>query len=424
MKSTHVVIILLLSLSCASCKIRISPSVNGQVVSDSGAYDCQAGNTCEIDVVDSFFDETFRAVGNEGYAFAAWRTRAKSLCGGLSRQCRLSTTGFPGTPLMAFLESDDVFFLQPVFGKPNNWRRRADTFTGGVGVRSCVINGKLYVVGLDSDDPGAEGGQVEVFDPVINSWMTRSSLGTPRGALMAEAVRGKCYAIGGGTGGGGPLFGFPALDAVEEYDPSTDTWKPKAPLPAPRAIGGSAVVRNKIYVVGGSAEIGWFVTPSAAVAIYDPKTDTWASGADMPTPRIGLAVAAVNGLIYAAGGSNRDLGIYSSKIVERYNPETDQWTRVADLPVVLDFVSATALNGKFYVIGGLINPPDQYNGTARSSNAVYRYNPDTDKWSRVADMSVERFGHATASLDGQVYVVGGRTSREGPSVTSVEEFTP
>jgi hypothetical protein len=37
--------------------------------------------------------------------------------------------------------------------------------------------------------------------------------------------------------------------------------------------------------------------------IYDPEADTWSTGASMPDTRLGLAVAVVNDIVYAIGGS-------------------------------------------------------------------------------------------------------------------------
>ena len=59
------------------------------------------------------------------------------------------------------------------------------------------------------------------------------------------------------------------------------------------------------------------------VFAYDPKTDTWSRQADMPTARRWLAVAAVDGIIYALGGG----GWYEKEMntVEAYDPKANAW---------------------------------------------------------------------------------------------------
>lgn len=103
-------------LALAGCKIEIRVPQGGRVVSSDGAYICEAGQTCVIDVVDLFFDETFVAEPAEGYYFSRWRERDGYLCNGETGPCRLATAEFEGNPaLQAFLESDETFTLEPRF---------------------------------------------------------------------------------------------------------------------------------------------------------------------------------------------------------------------------------------------------------------------------------------------------------------------
>ena len=422
---TRAVVFSVFSLALAGCRIEISVPQHGQVESESGAYRCDAGETCRIDVVDTFFDETFQARPMQGYTFAAWRTKPSSLCGGSTEPCRLATTGFPGSPLMDILESDDVFFLEPVFGQSNHWRERAATSTAGVGPAACSMGGKLYAIGLGW---GADGffltnlGKVEVYDPLTNAWTALADMPTPRAWVTASVVKNQCYVIGGADAGGPNEP--PALAAVEAYDPAEDSWRTVAPLPEPRVSAGSAAVGGKIYVMGGQTRSWWSATPVASVAIYDPQTNTWSKGADMPTPRTAMGVAAIDGLIYAAGGNNYDLGIGSSNIVERYDPAANQWSRVADLPEAREFLAAVALKGKLYAIGGMPNEDGSFANSDPASAKVFRYDPLTNQWTGRASMSNARYFPAAAALDGQLYLIGGREIRESPALNVTEEYTP
>jgi hypothetical protein len=98
------------------CKLEIRVPQGGTVVSSDGAYICEAGQTCVIDVVDIFFDQTFIAEPAHGYSFSNWEDKDGSLCGGETTQCRLSTAGIEGSSaLQSILESDETFLLQPRF---------------------------------------------------------------------------------------------------------------------------------------------------------------------------------------------------------------------------------------------------------------------------------------------------------------------
>ena len=109
-------LITVVSLALSGCKLEIRVPHGGTVVSSDGAYICEAGQTCRIDVVDLFFDETFIAEPAPGYYFSHWNKLDGFLCGGQETPCSLSTAGFEGNPaLQSVLESDETFYLQAVF---------------------------------------------------------------------------------------------------------------------------------------------------------------------------------------------------------------------------------------------------------------------------------------------------------------------
>jgi len=106
-------------IAIVSCKLAVIVPAGGSVTTSSGTYTCTAGNTCDIDVVDFYFDETFTAVPADGYAFKAWGDGYRRFCSNDPKSCRLLTTFFTGDwvpSIQTFLDSsDEVFYLQPVF---------------------------------------------------------------------------------------------------------------------------------------------------------------------------------------------------------------------------------------------------------------------------------------------------------------------
>ena len=104
-------------LALTGCKIEIRVPHGGTVVSSDGAYICETGQTCVIDVVDLFFDETFIAQPAPGFTFSRWEDKDRHyLCGGETEPCRLATADFEGNPLFQpILESDETFVLKPRF---------------------------------------------------------------------------------------------------------------------------------------------------------------------------------------------------------------------------------------------------------------------------------------------------------------------
>jgi N-acetylneuraminic acid mutarotase len=108
------------------------------------------------------------------------------------------------------------------------------------------------------------------------------------------AVDGRLYAIGGRIDGS-----YASNLAVnEEYDPVTDRWRARKPMPTARSGIAAAVLDGKIFVFGGEATAGTF----NQVEAYDPRLDSWGTYTPMPTARHGLGAVAMGGRIYVISG--------------------------------------------------------------------------------------------------------------------------
>jgi N-acetylneuraminic acid mutarotase len=206
---------------------------------------------------------------------------------------------------------------------------------------------------------------------------------------------------------------------VEEYDPATDTWQAKKNMPTPRGGFASAVVNDKIYVIGG--------TPAnSKVEEYDPKTDKWTQKADLPTPRAQLSASVVNGKVYAIGGGL--VGFVSEwapkglDTVEEYDPATDKWTKKADMPTGRSWLTTVTVSGKIFAIGGYAGSPPQNERTYLSTVEVY--DPATNRWTKGSDMPTPRCLLSASVVDGKIYAIGGFTWPPAGWLyhTTVEEY--
>src|SRR5713101_1313915 len=122
--------------------------------------------------------------------------------------------------------------------------------------------------------------------PATLTWATRSSLPTPRYLpAVTTCPDGAIYVFGGTNH---PTDNGGALPTVERYDPVSDSWSSRAPMPEPRREALAVAANNgKIYVIGGD-DLSHGVDGSATVQEYDPGLDTWAIRSSVPRSASGF----------------------------------------------------------------------------------------------------------------------------------------
>jgi N-acetylneuraminic acid mutarotase len=249
----------------------------------------------------------------------------------------------------------------------DTWTRKADMHTARNGHAVAAVNGKIYVIGGEPS-PQASLAIVEEYDPATDTWTRKADMPTKRTFLCACTVDGKIYAFGGVTAGVPGAKWNPS--ALEVYDPATDTWATRSSMITPTCMAGACVVNGKIYVMGGVPG-GLLEDPAISIVQeYDPATDTWTPKANMPTARSGLSLSAVGGRVYAIGGGTFGGATFST--VEEYDPAADTWTTRPDMPTARLCLSTAVVNGRIYAIGGA---RDWYPASGMSTVEEYDPNP-------------------------------------------------
>ncbi len=112
------------------------------------------------------------------------------------------------------------------------------------------------------------------------------------------------YAMGGRVGGSYVRN----LSDNEVYDPASDRWVRRQPMPIARSGIAGVAFGGRLFVFGGEEPAGTFRETEA----YHPSTDRWSTLAPMPTARHGLGAAVVGGVIYVIGGGPRPGGSVSA----------------------------------------------------------------------------------------------------------------
>jgi N-acetylneuraminic acid mutarotase len=200
-------------------------------------------------------------------------------------------------------------------------------------------------------------------------------------------IDGKIYCVGGTDGSS-------TSNASEVYDPGANSWASIAAMAAVREKPAVAAIDGKLYVTGGWDSSG---SPDATLEIYDPAGDSWSTGASIPTPYAASTGVNLDGKFYVIGGCDQTCGVTD---VQVYDPAGDSWSTVAAYPEPISWEACGAGGGLIYCAGGVADSESQH---------TYSYDPGSDAWTQLADMSQTQWAMGYTISDDQLYISGGVT---------------
>jgi len=273
----------------------------------------------------------------------------------------------------------------------------------------AVVNGKFYWIGGYSPTGATVKVEVYEYDPVGNSWDTKTSIpdSTPHTyAAVAAAYNGKIYVWGGIDSLGNRTY-----KDLRIYDVVGDSWSTGTDFPVTTGIDSASAIYydGKIYIIGGYRDGAY----SKKTTVYDPVGDSYdLTKADMTSAKAWFAIGEVNGKIYCIGGGQ---GSGSAEATNyEYDVAGDSWSTKTALPAVRWGLAreSAVIGGCIYVSHGLVN--------ITFYKTAYAYDPSTDAWRTLPDASVARDGASCGVMDDKLYVIGGRNA----AVDDNEEFTP
>jgi N-acetylneuraminic acid mutarotase len=292
---------------------------------------------------------------------------------------------------------------------------------------SATANGKFYLFGgsaVRTGDKVALPGRVIEYDPATDKFTSKKQMPRPSEHMTMAEAGGKIYLFGGLSAEhpGDQTAGVLYLKDSWQYDPANDTWKAIAPLPEPRQAGAAVDVGGKIYVIGGDSLLPGAANPPkpddilvvGTNEVYDPATNEWAVKKPMPTPRNHEAIGAVGGKIYAIGGriGNANVGNMLSSgtdVVEEYDPATDRWRAMTKMPTARSGVGWGTYQGMIYVLGGELRD--------HHMDAIFRdieaFNPATNEWFQLQPMPTARHGVNVAVIGNRLHAIGGHVAFDG-----------
>lgn len=259
-------------------------------------------------------------------------------------------------------------------------------------------------------------------------WTSKTVLPEPISDYQAVSHKNHVYVIGGlkGCSGSATCAGT-VVNTVYQYDTKLDKYTDKAVLPEARYRYASAVVDDKIYIIGGLA--GDLATGmKKTTLIYDISTNSWSDGPDMATGRSDTCAAVVGSKIYVVAGYASGFEALDSVEVLDTAAASPAWATAPKLPAKRGDITCASSGGKAYAIGGYYDPAGAWSNTA-FHDTMFELTPGAAAWVEKAKMPSSRGDKAAVTMsDGSIIVVGGEThAREEQTQVAahpVEQYYP
>jgi hypothetical protein len=280
-----------------------------------------------------------------------------------------------------------------------------------------AIDDKIYLLGGRRINP------TDVFDTTTNTWAEKSKTPIELHHFQPVVFEGKIYIIGALTGG------WPNENPVEQviiYDPKTDTYSYGHDIPKHRQRGGAGAVvyNNKIYIVGGIVN-GHMDGYKSWFDEYDPKTGKWTILQDAPNARDHFQAVIADNKLYTFAGrtTSRRTGDDMNFTVKHgnvYNFEQSTWEQTTanlGIPTKRAGNSAFAWNDHVIIGGG------ESEVQKVAHNEVEAFNVNTKNWMTWPSLQRGRHGSGFVTVDDYVYIISGSGNRGGgPELKTIERL--
>lgn len=199
-----------------------------------------------------------------------------------------------------------------------------------------------------------------------------------------------------------------AMSNVDVYDPQTDTWSQGPDLPVALHHTAVAALDERVYVVGGYSIRGGSWAAEAAVWSLGAGEDEWREEPPLDTARGALAVASTGGRLVAVGGVAPDGTVLATTEVLELGAAG--WVPGPGLGTAREHLAATAVDHEVYALAGRAGGF----ATNRDSVEVLR----DDAWYDAGTLNHARGGIGAATVHGVPCVAGGE--EDAGTIGSVE----
>lgn len=240
----------------------------------------------------------------------------------------------------------------------NSWEELAQLPRGANHVGVATLGDRLYAFGGFIEQNRTPHDEAFAFDGTC--WTPIRRLPEACGAMACIALGEEIHIIGGAIGSDNRR----SIDWHLVYDPRSDRYRRRQPMPVGRDHTGIVVVAGRIHVIGGRVDT--FHTNSNLHHAYDPRADAWEFRAPIPTARSGHGTVWFHDRIFCMGGEGTNR-VYGQN--ESYDPASNSWESHAPMMTPRHGMGAVVIGDSVYVAGG---GPQMGGGVKSAINEAFR----------------------------------------------------
>ncbi|KAF6206194.1 hypothetical protein GE061_017423 [Apolygus lucorum] len=263
---------------------------------------------------------------------------------------------------------------------------------------------------------GHEACQIYRFSLENNSWDKIDKMPSPRYYHGSALLKGKIYIVGG-CNPENEDNNMPSLCSENfSYEPMSGSWSKEPELKTPRRSFGLVTFCNHLYAIGGQDRND---TNLSSVERFDPIKRVWEEVAPLPVPIIGAAISVYKNLIWVAGGmSGSTSNVNVSKAVWCYDPRQDVWSKKPCLRFGRAFASLATYEDYLFLVGGITSE----NGGIASNDHIDVWDSETGVWKLKGNIDLPRHGHSVAFLGSLMILMGGVSTTNVKGLNQVDSL--
>jgi len=228
--------------------------------------------------------------------------------------------------------------------------------------------------------------------PQPPAWQGRAAAPTARQEVASAVTDGRVWVLGGITAAG-------ASAVVESYDPASDRWTAGPDLPVAVHHPAAATFRGEIVLAGGFLASAGDLYARPSNRVFALRGGTWVELPRLARPRGAAAAAAVGDRLVVVGGRDTSRLIAPTEVFDG-----SSWRDARPLPAPRDHLAAGSDGSSVFAVGGRRLDP------AATSTVLERYDPAADAWETLPAMPTARGGLGMAMAGSRLVAIGGENA--------------